>query len=88
MKQLYPNHLVARPEHIELNQSEVRLGDQVHVQPVDGPKIVGEAIFSSDIFGCNTYTADATIGCISKPQRVRVRFRQQDIHHVATNPIH
>lgn len=84
MKTLYPNSLVARPESENLNETDIRLGDTVYLQPLHGPKVAGTVIFSSPIFGCTTYTADATIGDSDVQQRLRIRFRLKDIHHVGT----
>ncbi|MCQ9616806.1 hypothetical protein L1889_08895 [Paenalcaligenes niemegkensis] len=83
MKTLYPNSLVARPESVSLNETNIRLGDTVYLQPLHGPKVAGTIIFSSPIFGCTTYTADATVGDSDTSQRLRIRFRLKDIHHVA-----
>ncbi|HLS43711.1 MAG TPA: hypothetical protein VK026_10585 [Paenalcaligenes sp.] len=84
MKTLYPNHLVARPEHVNLDKTDIRLGDTVYLQPKHGPQVVGTIIFSSSIFGSETYTADAIVGDEHLQQRLRIRFRHKDIHHVNT----
>lgn len=86
MKTLYPNSLVSRPENVHLNETNIRLGDTVYLQPLHGPKVAGTVIFSSPIFGCTTYTADATIGDADRQQRLRIRFRLKDIHHVGRGP--
>lgn len=81
MKTMYPADLIARPEHTALNKNDIRLGDVVYLQPKQGPKIASTVIYSSPVFGCTTYTADASC---TKGQRLRFRFRQKDIHHVAS----
>lgn len=82
MKNIYPTSLVARPEHAPLNHTDIRIGDTVHLQPKEGPRISGTVIFSSPMYGCNTYTADAIMHEDEGQTRLRVRFREQDIHHV------
>ena len=79
MKTIYPNDLIARPEHADLNNTDIRLGDVVYLQPKHGPKIATTVIYSAPLFGCTTYTADASC---QKGQRMRFRFRLKDIHHV------
>lgn len=80
MKIMYPNDLIARPEHESLNQNDIRLGDIVYVQPKMGPRIAGRVIYNATLFGCKTFTADADDPVHGR--KLRVRFRLQDIHHV------
>lgn len=79
MKTIYPTDLVARPDNAILNNTDIRLGDVVYLQPKNGPKIASTVIYSSPVFGCTTYTADASC---TKGQRIRFRFRLKDVHHV------
>lgn len=79
MKTIYPNELVARPDNATLNTTDIRLGDVVYLQPKHGPQIASTVIYGSPIFGCTTYTADASC---DKGQRIRFRFRLKDVHHV------
>lgn len=79
MKTIYPNELISRPEHATLNKTDIRLGDVVYLQPKHGPQIASTVIYSAPLFGCTTYTADASC---QKGQRIRFRFRLKDIHHV------
>ncbi|WP_269901611.1 hypothetical protein [Paenalcaligenes faecalis] len=81
MKTIYPTDLIARPDHATLNKTDIRLGDVVYLQPKDGPKIASTVIYSSPVFGCTTYTADAAC---TKGNRIRFRFRLKDVHHVAS----
>ena len=81
MKTIYPTDLIARPDHAQLNETNIRLGDVVYLKPKNGPKIASTVIYSSPVFGCTTYTADASC---NKGQRIRFRFRQKDIHHVSS----
>lgn len=88
MKNIYPTNLIARPEHAPLNRTDIRIGDTVYLQPKEGPKIAGTVIFSSGLYGCNTYTADAILDDKQGQIRLRLRFREQDIHHVdARRPV-
>lgn len=79
MKTVYPTDLIARPDHATLNTTDIRLGDVVYLQPKNGPQIASTVIYSSPVFGCTTYTADASC---KKGQRIRFRFRLKDVHHV------
>lgn len=80
MKTIYPNELISRPDHAPLNKTDIRLGDIVYLQPKNGPKIASTVIYGAPLFGCTTYTADASC---QKGQRIRFRFRLKDVHHVA-----
>lgn len=84
LKDIYPNQLVRRPDNRELCRPHIRIGDVVYVQPLDGPQLASTIIFNSSLFGCTTYTADAFVPARNgvAPQRVRLRFRHQDIHRV------
>jgi len=80
MKIMYPTDLIARPEHQNLNHSDIRIGDIVYVQPKKGPKIAARVIYNAYLFGCKTFTADADDPI--RGHRLRMRFRLKDIHHV------
>ncbi len=81
MKTIYPTDLIARPDNTTLNNTDIRLGDVVYLQPKNGPQIASTVIYSSPVFGCTTYTADASC---NKGQRIRFRFRLKDVHHVGS----
>lgn len=81
MKTIYPTDLVARPDSAALNKTDIRLGDVVYLQPKNGPQIASTVIYGSPVFGCTTYTADASC---NKGQRIRFRFRLKDVHHVGS----
>ena len=81
MKTIYPTDLIARPDSAILNKTDIRLGDVVYLQPKDGPKIASTVIYRTPLFGCTTYTADASC---HQGKRIRFRFRLQDVHHVAS----
>ncbi len=82
MKNIYPTNLIARPDHAPLNRTDIRIGDTVYLQPKEGPQIAGTIIFSSALYGSNTYTADAVLNDKQGQTLLRMRFREQDIHHV------
>lgn len=81
MKTIYPTGLIARPDSATLNETNIRLGDVVYLQPKNGPRIASTVIYSSPVFGCTTYTADASC---TKGERIRFRFRLKDVHHVGS----
>lgn len=85
MKTLFPHHLIQRPANAPLDHAPIDIGDRVTVQPIDGPPITSTVIFNTPFLGTTTYTADADVdddtdGAAS--QRIRLRFRPQDIHSV------
>lgn len=84
VKSLFPHHLIQRPAGAPLEHAAIDIGDSVTVQPVDGPAITSIVIFNTPFLGTTTYTADAEIPVAggSALERVRLRFRPQDIHHV------
>lgn len=83
MKTIYPTGLIARPDSATLNKTDIRLGDVVYLQLKNGPQIASTVIYSSPIFGCTTYTADASC---NQGNRIRFRFRLKDVHHVGSRP--
>lgn len=81
MKTIYPTGLIARPDNATLNKTDIRLGDVVYLQLKNGPQIASTVIYSSPVFGCTTYTADASC---NQGKRIRFRFRLKDVHHVGS----
>lgn len=79
MQTLFPNHLLRRPAHTTLDNTSIRVGDIVHLQPVDGPAIRARVIYNTPINGTTSYTTDIVM---ADNKAIRARFRHEHVHAV------
>ncbi len=75
--------LTRRSSHM-LDDTPIHVGDIVHLQPEQGPRIAARVIYNTPFNGATTYTTDL-VPCMAENGRLlkqRFRFRHEHVHRI------
>jgi hypothetical protein len=75
---------LARRSSSELDNMPIHVGDIVHLQPIDGPRVRARVIYNAPINGSVTYTTELIPAMTDsgRQTRWRFRFRHEHVHRI------